>query len=82
MPRQERRQMSRHTDRAHPWTTTAVGNAKRFVQMQVANIGTEGSGSRETHLRIEIGAIEIHLTAMVMDHLTDMTNPGFKYPMG
>ena len=82
MPRQERRQMSRHTDRAYPWTTTTVGDAERFVQIQMANIGTEGSGSRETHLRIEIGAIEIHLTAVAMDHLTDMANPGFKHPMG
>ena len=59
-----------------------MGDAERFMQIQMANIGTKGSGSRETHLSIEIGAIEIHLTAMVMDHLTDMANSGFKHPMG
>ena len=74
--------MSRHTDRAHPWATTAVGDAERFMQIQMAHIGTEGSGSREAHLRIEIGAIEVHLTAMVVHDLTDMANPGFKHPMG
>jgi hypothetical protein len=52
------------------------------MQVQMANIGTKGSGASEAHLSIEICAIEIHLTAMVMDHLTDMADPGFKHTMG
>ena len=51
--------MSRHPDRAHPWATTTVGDAERFVQIQMANIGTERSGSRETDLRIELSLIHI-----------------------
>ena len=82
MPRQKRCQMSRHTNGTDPWSTPSMGDTEGFVQVEVADIRPEGTRSTETHLGIEIGAVEVDLAAIPVHHLTDVADAGFKHPMG
>ena len=74
--------MSRHTDRTDAGTATAMGNAEGLVQVQMADIGTKGPRTAQTHLCIEVGAIEVHLTAMAMHQLADAANAGLEHAVG
>ena len=47
----------------------------------MAYISAIGTRTTETHLGIEVGAIEIHLTAMLMDKIADLADASFKHPV-
>ena len=44
----------------------AVRDAERLMQVEVADIAAEVARLRETHECIEIGAVDVHLTAGVV----------------
>ena len=71
-----------HTDRTNSGSTTTVGDAERLVQVEVTNIGSIGARTTETHLSVEIGAIEVHLPSVGMDQITDPADARFKNSMG
>ena len=48
MPRKEWQRVLRNSDRSYPGAATAVRDAERFVQVQVANISTDRPGGRPT----------------------------------
>ena len=75
-------QMLTHTDGANPWATAAMGNTERLVKVEMADIRPEGPWSADTDLSVEIGAIEIHLSSMVMNEAADLTDSGLKHPVG
>ena len=82
MTRQKRLEMGRDPDRTNPRAATTVGNAEGLVQIQMADIGAKGTGAAHPHLGIEVGAIEIHLASVLMHQRADLSNPGFKHPVG
>ena len=49
--------MGCNADWPDPWTAAAMRNAERLVQIEMADIGAVIAGTRETDLRIEIGAV-------------------------
>ena len=74
--------MSLDADRSHAWSAATVRNAKRLMQIQVRNIAPVVAGAREANLRVEIGAVDIHLAASRVHKLTKFANPFFKDAMG
>src|SRR5262245_53948175 len=79
MARQERYEMRLDPNRSHAWTTAAVGDAERLMQVDVTDIGTHVSGAREAYEGIEVGAIEIDLPAVVMSNGADLFDPLLEY---
>ena len=63
---QERCQMSGHSDRADAGSTAAVRDAERLVEIQVRHVAAELTRLREAHQRVEIGTVDVHLTAGVV----------------
>ena len=60
-------------------SATAVRNAKRFVQIQVRHIATELARLGRADQCIHVGAIDIHLAAVLMHDLADFSNTFFKH---
>ena len=67
MSGQEPRQVRSDSDRPHPRTASAVGNAEGLVQVEVADVRAEVSRPAQSHLRIHVGAIHVNLAAVLMD---------------
>ena len=63
--------MRLNSDRAHSRTASAMGDAERLVQVQVADVRAVVAWPREPHLRIEIGAVEINLPAAGVHDIAD-----------
>ena len=82
MTREEGQQMFTHSDGTNARATPAMGNAERLVQVEVADIRSEGTRPADTDLGVEIGAIEVHLAAMLMHEAADLTDTGLEHPMG
>ena len=78
----ERSQVCPHANRPHARTATAVGNAKGLVQVHMGNVGANVRRPRQPDLRIEVGAIHVHLTAMVVDNFTDLADAFLVHTMG
>ena len=62
--RQKRREVGFDANGSHAGTAAAMGIAERIVQVHVADIGAQFSRAHQAHLSIEIGAVEIDLSAM------------------
>src|SRR5690606_6941808 len=60
-----------HTNGAHTWSTTAMRNTEGLVEIEVADIRANASGTGQPNLGIHIGAVHIDLTAVLMDDLAD-----------
>ena len=52
------------------------------MQVEVADIGAKTPRLADTHLGIEVGAIEIDLTAVAMDQRANVADALLKHPMG
>ena len=66
--------MRRNTDRANTRATTAMRNAKSLVQVQVADIGTELWRGAMPDKGVQIGPVDIDLTAGFMDDIAQIGN--------
>ena len=82
MAGQERRQVGRHSNGAYAGAAAAMGDAEGLVQVEVADISAKATGLANTHLGIEVGAIEINLAAVAMDQRADVADALLKHPMG
>lgn len=52
---------------------------KRFVEVEMAHISTTNSRIRQSNLGIQVGTIQIHLSAVLVDNLACICNAIFKY---
>ena len=68
MPRKIRGQVRLDAHRTDPWTPTPVGNAERLVKIEVADIGSKLARLGHPYERIEIGSIQVHLSASGVNH--------------
>ena len=78
----ERRQMCTNADRPHARPTTAMGNAKGFVQIHVRHVGADVRRSCQPDLRIEVGAVHVHLTAVLVDNLANLADALLVHTVG
>ena len=74
--------MRSNGDRPHARATPAMGNAEGLVQVEVTHIGAVGTGLGQAHLGIEVGAIEIDLSAVGMHQRADLADALFEHPVG
>src|SRR5262249_48880826 len=75
---QKTREMFSHADWSDTRTAAAMRNAKGFVQIQMANIGTDLSRPAKTDLRVHVCSIHVDLAAMFVHDLADLANRGFE----
>ena len=69
-------------DGAHSGSAAAVGNTKRFVQIEVGHVGAVFAGPRQAHLGVQIRAVQIYLTAKLVDNGADFADFLFKHAVG
>ncbi len=62
---QEGRKMGCHGDRTHARTAAAMRNRKRLVQVEMADIRADCRRARQPDLRVHVGAVHVHLTAVL-----------------
>ena len=63
-----------YTDWPDARATAAVGNAKRLVQIQVADISPDAAGAGEADLCVQVRPVHIHLSAMFVDDRANLAD--------
>src|SRR5262245_63984679 len=81
MTGQERNKMLFHADRAHARAAPAMLDAKGFVEIEMPNIGAISARPCKADLRVEVGAVEIDLSAVGMNDAANFANRGFENAM-
>ena len=66
--------MGLEADRAHARSAAAVRDGKGLVQVHVADIGANETGRRQADLRIQVGAVHVHLAAVGMHDGADVAH--------
>src|SRR6185503_2391588 len=79
---EEGREMLPHADRSHAGAAAAMRDAEGLVQVEMADIGAVIAGPGQPDLRIQVGAVEIDLSAMAMDDVADLANLLLEHAMG
>src|SRR5262249_42618571 len=79
MTRQKRRKMLFHADRAHAGAASAMRDAKGLVKVEMADVSAIPSRLRQPDLRVEIGAVEIDLSAMGVNDAANFANCRFEH---
>ena len=74
--------MTRDTDGPHSRTAAAVRNAKRLVEVEMADVGADIPGTAKSYLGIHVGAVHIHLSTMRMHNLADASHTRLEDSMG
>ena len=82
MARQELAQVRGHADRAHARSAAAVRDAKSFVQVQVGHVGAQLTGLRQSHQRVHVGAVHVHLAPVFVNQPADFAERFFEHPVG
>mmetsp|Transcript_10399 Transcript_10399/g.37637 ORF Transcript_10399/g.37637 Transcript_10399/m.37637 type:complete len:238 (+) Transcript_10399:911-1624(+) len=72
MVRHERHELLLHADRPHPRPAAAVRDAKRLVQVKVADVGADEPRRGEPDLRVHVRAVHVHLAAVLVDGVADV----------
>jgi hypothetical protein len=65
--RQEAGEVRADADRPDAGTAAAVRNAERLVQVEVRDVGAELAGRGQSDERIQVRAVDVHLTAVLVD---------------
>ena len=81
MVREERRQVGADADRAHAGPASSVRDAERLVQVEMRDVGAELAGLRQADHGIQVGAVEIHLPARVVDKVADLGDAVLEHPV-
>jgi hypothetical protein len=74
MAGQEGNELTGNADWADAGSATAVRDAECFVEVEVANIGTDETGAGESDLGIHVGAVHVDLAAVLVDELADVAD--------
>jgi len=82
MAGQELSQMLTHPDRAHARATAAVGNAEGLVQIQVGDVCAKFTRCCQPDQGVEICAVHVDLTPVLVHQLAELDNGLLKHPMG
>ena len=80
--RQERGEVRAHRDRADPGPSPTVGDAERLVQVEVRHVGAEPAGLGQPDERVEVGAVEVHLTAALVHDRADVADVRLEHAVG
>ena len=61
-----------HADRTHPWTTTAMRDAKGFVQVQMTNVRADVGRPAKADLGVQVRPVHIDLSAEFVDDVANL----------
>src|SRR6266446_10417062 len=70
-----------HADRAHAGATPAMRDAKGLVEIEMPDIGAIYARLCQADLCVEVGAVEIDLSAVGMNATANLANRGFENAM-
>ncbi len=73
--------MRGNTDWANARAAAAMRDAKGFMQIEMADIGTKFRRGAMANKRIQIGAIDIDLPTCLVHNFTKICNGFFKHTM-
>ncbi len=76
---QERGEVGAHADRPHAGAAAAVRNAESLMQIQVRHIRTELGRTGQADQRVHIGAVHIHLPAILVDDVANGAHFGLEH---
>ena len=62
------------TDRTDARAAASMRDAEGFVEIQVADIGSEIAGAAETDLGVHVGTVHVNLASGAVDDLADVAN--------
>ena len=68
-----------HRDRTDSRPTTAVRDAERLVQVQVRHVGTERARRREADERVQVGAVDVDLAAVLVHDRAHVDDAGLEH---
>ena len=74
--------MRRDADRPHARTAPAMRNAERLVKVQVADVGPEIRQRAMPHKRVQVRAVDIDLSAGLMDDVAQLGDGFLEHAMG
>src|SRR5215831_11029138 len=69
-------------DGANPRAAAPMRDAECFVQIQMAHVSTNVTGTAEANLSVHVGTVHVDLTAMGVNDVADFANGCFKNSMG
>ncbi len=69
-------------DRAHAGTAAAVRDRERLVQVEVGDVTAQVAEAREAEQGVEVGAVDVHLSAGVVHGLRDLEHVVLVHPVG
>ena len=70
--------MSIHTNRTNTGTAPTMRNAERLVHVEMTHVGPAGARRREAALRVQIGAVHVHLSSTFMGNARQISDSFFK----
>src|SRR5205807_3906343 len=79
--RQERSEMCCHADGTDAGPAAAMWDAEGFVQVQMADVGTDIAWPAKTDLRVHIRAVHVNLSAVTVHDVADLANRGLENAM-
>src|SRR5882724_12384656 len=79
---QERSEMFCYADGTDAWAAAAMWNAEGFVQVQMADVGTDIAWPAKTDLRVHVRAVHVNLTAVTVHDVADFPNRSLENAVG
>ena len=79
---EERGEVSRHSNGPHAGTAASVRDTEGLMQVEMAHVGTEVAGPAQPDLRVHIGPIQIHLSAVSMGDRANPADAFLEHPVG
>jgi hypothetical protein len=58
-----------------------VGDAERLVQVQVADVAAEPAGAGDADQRVQVGAVDVDLAAVLVHEVADLGDPLLEHPV-
>ena len=74
MAGQEGHKMFRHANGADAGTAPAMRHGKGFMEIQMADVCADAAGAGEAHLGIHVGSVHVHLAAVGMDDVAELSD--------
>ena len=61
-----------NADGTNSGSSSSVGNAESLVEVQVANISTDGSRAGKSNLSVHVGSVHVNLSSSIVDAVADL----------
>ena len=71
-----------HRHRTHARPAAAMGDAEGLVQVEMAHVATEPARAGDADEGVEVGAVDVHLAAVLVDEVADLRDALLEHPVG